>query len=104
MTCGRMFVGLDVGGTTIKAAVVDNSGRIVGQAIAHSTEADGGAEHGLQVMAEAIRRVVANASLSVSDIAAIGVATPGPLDIPAGMMLDPPNLPGWHNVPVRDFI
>jgi glucokinase len=99
-----MFVGLDVGGTTIKAAVVDDSGRIVGQAIAPSTEADRGAEHGLQVMAEAIRRVVANASLSVSDIAAIGVATPGPLDIPAGMMLDPPNLPGWHNVPVRDFI
>ena len=104
MTCGRMFVGLDVGGTTIKAAVVDDSGRIVGQSVALATEADRGPEHGLQVMAEAIRRAIANAASTVADIAAIGVATPGPLDIPAGMILDTPNLRGWRNVPVRDFV
>jgi glucokinase len=37
-------------------------------------------------------------------IVAIGVATPGSMDIPAGIMLDPPNMKPWRNVPVRDFI
>jgi glucokinase len=95
---------LDVGGTTIKAAVVDDSGRIVGHSVALPTEAGKGSQHGLQVMAEAIRRAAGNGSLTLDDVAAIGVATPGPLDIPAGVIIDTPNLPGWHNVPVRDFI
>ena len=34
-------------------------------------------------------------------MAAIGVATPGTMDIPAGLILDPPNLKPWRNVPVR---
>jgi glucokinase len=99
-----MFVGLDVGGTTIKAATVDDSGRIVGQPVALATEADRGPEHGLHVMADAIRGAIANAASTIADIAAIGVATPGPIDIPAGMILDTPNLRGWRNVPVRDFV
>lgn len=31
----------------------------------------------------------------------VGIATPGPLDLDAGTVLDPPLLPGWHGVPLR---
>jgi glucokinase len=55
-------------------------------------------------MCEAIRQAVAAAGLTMKDIAAIGVATPGTMDIPAGIILDPPNLKPWRNVPVRDHI
>jgi len=34
----------------------------------------------------------------------MGVATPGTMDIPAGIILDPPNLRPWQNVPVRQYI
>ena len=37
-------------------------------------------------------------------MAAIGVVTPGLMDIKAGLILDPPNLKPWRNVPVRDHI
>jgi glucokinase len=40
----------------------------------------------------------------MDQIAAIGVATPGLMDIPAGIITDPPNLKPWKNVPVRDHI
>jgi glucokinase len=40
----------------------------------------------------------------MTDIAGIGVATPGTMDIPAGVILDPPNLKPWQNVPVKKFI
>ncbi len=104
MNDSPMFVGLDVGGTTMKAGVVDDDGRPRAVPISLPTEAAKGQEHGLTLMAEAIRRAVAAAGRTLDRIAAIGVATPGSMDIPAGLILDPPNLKPWRNVPVRQFI
>jgi glucokinase len=98
-----VYVGLDVGGTTMKAGVVDDAGRPL-SAVNLPTEAHKGQEHGLEQMCESIRRATAEAGLRMPDIAAIGVATPGLMDIPAGMILDPPNLKPWRNVPVRQRI
>jgi glucokinase len=99
----QLYVGLDVGGTTMKAGVVDDAGKALGS-VSLSTEAHRGQEFGLERMCETIRQAVAAAGLQMSDIAAIGVATPGTMDIPAGIILDPPNLKPWRNVPVRDHI
>jgi glucokinase len=98
-----LFVGLDVGGTSMKAGVVDDTGKPLGSVIL-PTEAHRGQEFGLERMCESIRQAVAASNLKLSDIAAIGVATPGTMDIPAGLILDPPNLKPWRNVPVRDHI
>src|SRR5205085_904744 len=96
-------VGLDVGGTTMKAGVVDDAGTPL-SAVSLPTEAHKGQEHGLAQMCEAISRAVAAAGLRPDQLAAIGVATPGTMDIPAGIILDPPNLRPWQNVPVRRHI
>ena len=104
MAAQRLFVGLDVGGTTMKAAVVDDSGRPVSEPAVLDTRPEFGQETGLETMCEAIRRAVAAARLKMKDIAAIGVATPGFMDIAAGVILDPPNLKPWKNVPVREHI
>lgn len=103
MSSNAYYVGLDVGGTTMKAAVVDEQGKVLGTATM-STEAHKGQEHGLNTMAETIRRSVQASNLSMTDIAAIGVATPGTMDIPGGIILDPPNLKPWQNVPVKKHI
>src|SRR5271166_3614198 len=76
-----LFVGLDVGGTTMKAGVVDDAG-VASASVSVPTEAHRGQELGLERMCEAIRQAVAAAGLNMSDIAAIGVATPGTMDIP----------------------
>jgi glucokinase len=104
MSSNPVFVGLDVGGTTMKAGVVDNDGRPLAAPVSLPTESAKGQEHGLAVMAESIRRAVAAAGLTMDRIAAIGVATPGSMDIPGGLILDPPNLKPWRNVPVRKSI
>lgn len=98
-----LFVGLDVGGTSMKAGVVDNGGQALAS-VSLPTEAYRGQKFGLERMCETIRQAVAAANLSMDQIAAMGVATPGTMDIPAGMILDPPNLKPWRNVPVRDHI
>src|SRR4051812_38935403 len=97
------FVGLDVGGSAMKAGVVDDTGHPLAS-VSLPTEAYRGQEFGLERMCESIRQAVAAANLKMEEIAAIGVATPGTMDIPAGLILDPPNLKPWRNVPVRDHI
>jgi len=98
------FVGLDVGGTTMKAGVVDDAGKPLTDPVSLTTEAHKGQQFGLERMAETIRAAVSAAKLTLADIAAIGVATPGTMDIPGGIILDPPNLKPWRNVPVRKYI
>src|SRR5262245_19415556 len=98
------FVGLDVGGTTMKAAVVTGEGRPLSDPVVMDTEPQRGQEVGLETMCQTIRQAVAAAKLTMADIAAIGVGTPGLMDIKRGLILDPPNLKPWKNVPVRDHI
>jgi glucokinase len=103
MASPPLYVGLDVGGTTMKAAVVDDAGNAAPPAVM-DTEPERGQAAGLETMCETIRRAVKAAGRSMADIAAVGVATPGLMDIKAGLILDPPNLKPWKNVPVRDHI
>ncbi len=103
MSTSPLFVGLDVGGTTMKAGVVDDTGAAL-SSVNVPTEAEKGQDHGLAQMETAIRKAVAAAETTLDGIAAIGVATPGLMDIPGGLILDPPNLKPWKNVPVRQHI
>jgi glucokinase len=103
MSDSLLYVGVDVGGSSIKGGVVDDTGRVLSSVVL-PTEADKGQEHGLGQMCATVRQAVAKAGRRLDQIAAIGVATPGTMDIPAGMILDPPNLKPWQNVPVRQHI
>lgn len=98
------YVGLDVGGTTMKAAVVTDEGKPLSKPVVMDTHPERGADAGLETMCETIRRAVAAANLTMEQIAAIGVATPGLGDIKKGLIIDPPNLKPWKNVAVRDHI
>jgi glucokinase len=104
MAAERYFVGLDVGGTTMKAAVVNDAGRPLSEPAIQETRPELGQDIGLETMCNAIRAAVSAAKIKLKDVAAIGVATPGLMDIKAGIILDPPNLKPWKNVPVRDHI
>jgi glucokinase len=98
-----IWVGLDVGGSSMKGGAVEDSGRVL-SSVTLPTEAHRGQELGLERMCETIRAAVAAAGLRLDQVSAIGVATPGTMDIPAGLILDPPNLKPWQNVPVRRHI
>jgi glucokinase len=99
----KIWVGLDVGGTSMKGGVVEEGGRVL-SSISLPTEAHRGQEFGLARMAETIRAAVSAAELRLEQVTAIGVATPGTMDIPGGLILDPPNLKPWRNVPVRQYV
>lgn len=95
------FVGVDVGGTSVKVGLVDDLGRpLAFSSIA--TEPVRGPADGTRRMARAVLEIIETVGLHPSDVGGIGLGTPGTMDIPAGRLVDPPNLPGWIDFPIRD--
>ena len=97
------YVGIDVGGTNIKAGVVDDEGRSLSH-VSVPTEAERGPQIGLDNIARAADRAISQSGLKRGAMRGVGLATPGTMDIPAGYLVDPPNLPGWINFPIRDLL
>jgi hypothetical protein len=52
----------------------------------------------------AIEDLIESAEIDRSLLLGVGIATPGPIDVDRGVVLDPPHLPGWHGVPLRDDV
>ena len=100
---GPYFLGIDVGGTNVKAGVVAHSGEVLSQAKVR-TSAYLGPEAGVANIVQLARQVVDVSGLTLEDIACVGLATPGTMDIPAGMLIHPHNLPGWDDIPIRQLV
>ena len=96
-----LAVGLDLGGTQVRAALVDRYG-VVLQRAAQSTDGQGGPEAILRQFAALIDLV--RGSVPIEKLAGIGVAAPGPLDTEAGVILGIPTLPGWEEFRLRDHM
>jgi len=97
------YLGIDIGGSSIKAGVVANDGRILQKRHASSALEDG-LEAGLANLERISRELIVDAGVTWEQIRAIGVAAPGTMDIPAGVVFHPFNLPGWKNLPLRDMV
>lgn len=98
-----LYAGIDLGGTNIKAALVDDAGRIVAF---HSepTHAARGPEDTAARMGGTVHVLADMAGVTAADIARVGLGTPGPQDLPSGRILRAGNLPGWDNFPIRDRV
>jgi glucokinase len=98
-----LFIGIDLGGTKILTAVADPTGNLVSrdQSV---TPASGGPESVIAAIVESVGRSLNQAGITIAEVTAVGVAAPGPSDSVTGILHTPPNLPGWHEVPLRDII
>lgn len=98
------FIGIDVGGTGIKIGLVDDRGQTLGWTRI-STEVEQGPDAGVERIGRAVAEVIKKSGIEdVESVRAVGLATPGTMDIPAGKFLNPVNLPGWQNYPIRDRV
>ena len=99
------FIGVDVGGTKVAAGLVDSSGEITHQTRTPMVAAD--ATAGLAAVTSAIDAVRAATGLNpklCGLISGIGICAPGPLDPRTGVVINPPNLPGWRDFPLAALI
>src|SRR5260370_7457507 len=97
----RHFGGGDVGGTKVDGGVVEYSGKTRGQTRTPMVATD--AVAGLAAVTSAMGAVYSAADLSPqlkSSISGVGICAPGPLNPQTGVIINPPNLPGWRNFPL----
>jgi len=94
------IIGVDLGGTQMRAALFDEQLNILNR-VAQPTHASEGLERVIPRLLDTIARVVPD---DPKGLAGIGVSVPGPINPHAGTVVRPPNLPGWHHVPIRKII
>jgi glucokinase len=94
----QLLIGVDVGGTKVAAGAVNSTGEITFQTRTPLVANDAAA--GLAAVISAINSVKNGISGAGGEIAGIGICAPGPLDPRSGVVINPPNLPGWRNFPL----
>jgi len=98
----RPWVGFDLGGTKMLAAVFGPDFRLLGRR-RRKTKGSEGAKAGLDRIVETVRDALAEANLTDQRLAGIGVGCPGNVDLEKGVVIDSANL-GWRNFQIRDAL
>ena len=92
----KLFVGIDLGGTNIKAGLVDAQGQVkIEKEIA--TEVHGGVDHVMGRMRDLILQLRDEAN---GPVPGVGVGLPGMVNVDDGIFHEGPNLPGWIDEPL----
>jgi glucokinase len=94
----RVVGAIDLGGTKIYSAILDG-GRVLGEDL-RPTEAAEGQEAVVGRLVASLETAASAAGLPLADLAGAGVVAPGPVDWHSGHVMNPPNLPGWNDVPL----
>jgi len=97
------YLGLDLGGTNIKSALVDHQGTMLSR-VSTATRCLEGPDAVIAQMIDLALEVVSQANLRMDQVDAVGVGTPGLIDFEAGVLAAAPNLPEFRDVPIRDRI
>lgn len=94
------LLGIDIGGTKVVLAVGDREGEPV--AVRRlPTPLSGVWRDDLDAIAAEARSLLGSTEAAPhADLTQVGVSLPGPVDPLEGVLINPPNLPGWRDVPV----
>lgn len=96
-------IGIDVGGTNVKIALVDDNGKII-YSNSVPTYAKMGYEYTVNNIKQAIKDLMKETNTTPSNIEGIGFDFPGQVDCKTGVVKLAPNIPGWVNVPIAQMI
>lgn len=99
----KLILGVDLGGTKIATALVTAQGEIVVRRRS-PTPAQAGPDAVISSICTTIDKTLSAKKSSPSQLLSIGIAAAGIIDSDNGKVIFSPNLPGWHEVPLRDAI
>jgi len=98
----QFIIGIDVGGTKVAGGLVTRKGKL-SQVQVVPTRADKGFDKSLAQITHLIGRLV-RAAGGKENVGGIGICAPGPLNPKTGVVLNPPNLPGWRNIELTKLV
>jgi glucokinase len=95
-------IGVDLGGTNLRIAAVDETGQLL-EKLALDTQVALGRDHVVSEMCIAIKQV-ADRRTGSNELRGIGIGVPGIIDMHTGMVRRSPNLPDWVDYPAQSII
>ncbi|MCL6553583.1 MAG: ROK family protein [Firmicutes bacterium] len=96
------YLGVDLGGTKILVGLVDERGRVVVRQRVPTPV--GGPQAVVAVIVDSVRALCRRAGQEMGAVRGLGVGAPGPMDPVSGVVFEPPNLPGWRDVPLGSLL
>jgi predicted NBD/HSP70 family sugar kinase len=97
------FLGIDLQVEKIVCVLTNFEGAIVASNVTPYNVEDGPFS-AVEKIRMAVEQILESTNIPLSKIQGIGVSAPGPIDNENGIIISPPNMPGWRNVPLRDLI
>jgi len=98
----KIYVGVDVGGTTVKLGICNSDGTLL-QTYEGPTEVSKGPDAILHNIAQYVKLIVEESSYEWSQVAGVGIGIAGFLDIPNGIIKNSPNL-NLNNIDLKGFL
>lgn len=103
LAAGRPVLAVDLGGTKIVTALITPQGEILSREYT-PTLPEEGVQPVIKRILTSVTTLVREADLPYSSLSAIAIAVAGAIDSQKGVVTASPNLPGWHDIPLKDEI
>ena len=97
-----MRAGLDIGGTKAVAVIAGPGGEGL-RDVRIDGWTRGSWEQDFETLATTLDGLLEDAGVTPASLHALGISAAGPLDPVAGVVLNPPNLPGWEEAPIGSY-
>jgi predicted NBD/HSP70 family sugar kinase len=99
----RFAVGVHLDPAVVTFVVLDLLGEVVAR-MRQPTPKVADPEHTMAEMSQTINTLIKDSGVDRDRIIGLGIAAPGPIDVAAGLIVDPPQMSGWGRVPLRDYL
>ena len=96
-------IAIDLGGTKIAVGAISHKYQILAREY-HLTLADEGVEAVINRIVLVIEQIIGPRDTDLKQLYGVSIAAAGAIDSPRGIITFSPNLPGWHDVPLRDIV
>ena len=91
--------GIDIGGTKTSLCVGTERGEVLASERILTSGGDS-LDSYFRELERLFGKLLNGLGVSARDVAAAGISAPGPLSVKNGVLIEPPNNPGWRNVPI----
>lgn len=100
----KYYLGIDIGGTKCAAVICEKGSASVKDKIRFDTKSERGWRAVVDELIADVRELLERNEIPAEDVISCGVSCGGPLDSERGIIMRPPNLPDWDNVPLAEII
>jgi glucokinase len=95
----KYYIGIDIGGTKTAVLLIDENGKVLERTQTVTEVGKGAWKTSLAGIKKKIKQL-----MKQEKVESIGISCGGPLDTQKGLILSPPNLPGWDNIPITEIL